>query len=853
MRKATSRCGIAFTARWANENLPTHWRTPAIATAVVLLIVAMPFWYTQLLPRSYIGVLTSETVELQLAHDAYVNLRSFPGHVETADNLFRSFLISRAGSAGSDEEILAVSGLARVLPDPGPLAEKLLADYWDARMRAARRDERRDDALLASLQALVLSTPQRRNRAAMLVADDYPLLLASLADEGRGDVVFDPDNLVLTEIRAAEVTQWSLEPQGLQQRESWSITALEVAPLVRRVFVDREGAVSRIGLTINISHARATDLRIKVIAPSGRAVEVDPNVDRASANQNLRIPASQLSELIGEPISGTWSLSVRDEELGVAGRLVGWNLNLNSQGLIEDFQRGLNIAEPVERETDNIWLSADGRFAVARATQSDSARVWDLAFAKPVRAVAVNELEQLIGLSSGARMLVTATQDTVNLWNTTTGRRSATLPVGAASATSMLTADGAHLFVQKRSDSDTTFELWSLETASLVAQLDVAGSPALVSLDSSGQRIAIADYDRAVRVWDFRSGSLIVQIDLTAQPSDVNLAAGGEVLGVVFGIDGISVWRIDSPAKPLLEEFASGRWQLAFSPSGTRVLAGGPARGFRVYDTSQGRVLGPPLGSGADQERNSLLTFSADEQIVVTSGHIEHLASLFVKTWQRPPTDTELRGLIDSFILEEVLYREARAIGLDQDDTIIRRRLKQKMEFLVDDFSAADPSDVDLQQFMDDDPERFRTDARISFEHVYLVDPAPGAVSATLATLQSNESLEAELPGLAGLLPRRFANASETTVAGQFGAAFKNVLFALDVDRWTGPVESPFGVHLIRIGEIEEGRVPPLPEIRDIVQRDWLSARRRSAQAAFFEQLRLKYAITIEGYGPPDL
>ena len=193
--------------------------------------------------------------------------------------------------------------------------------------------------------------------------------------------------------------------------------------------MDREGAVSRIGLTINISHARVTDLRIKVIAPSGRAVEVHPNVDRASANQDLRIPASQLSELIGEPLSGTWSLSVRDEELGVAGRLVGWNLNLNSQGLIEDFQRGLNIAEPVERETDNIWLSADGRFAVARATQSDSARVWDLAFAKPVRAVAVNELEQLIGLSSGARMLVTATQDTVNLWNTTTGRRSATLPV----------------------------------------------------------------------------------------------------------------------------------------------------------------------------------------------------------------------------------------------------------------------------------------------------------------------------------------------------------------------------------------------------------------------------------------
>jgi len=632
--------GAVFTARWANENLPTHWRTPAIAAAVVLLIVALPFWYTQLLPRSYINVMTSDTVELTLAQDAYVNLRSFPGHVEAADNLFRSFLISRAGYAGSDEEIRTISGLARELPDPGPLPEQLLADYWDGKMRVARRDERRDDALLASLESLVLSTPQRRNRAAMLVADDYPMLLASLADEGRGNVVFDPDNLLLTEVRAAAVTQWSLEPQGLQQRESWSITALEVAPLVRRVIVDREGTVSRIRLTINISHSRATDLRIKVIAPSGRAVEVDPNVDRASANQDLRIPASQLGELIGEPLNGTWSLSVRDEELGVAGRLVGWNLNLNSQGLVEDFQRGLNIADPVERETDNIWLSADGRFAVARATQSDSARVWDLAFAKPVRAVAVNELEQLIGLSSGARMLVTATQDTVNLWDTTSGRRSATLPVGAASATSMLTADGAHLFVQRRGDSDTTFELWSLETASLVAELDVAGTPALVSLDSNGQRIAIADYDRAVRVWDFRSGSLIVQIDLAAQPSEISLAAGGEVLGVVFGFDGISIWRIDSPARPLLEDFARGRWQLAFSPSGTRLLAGGPARGFQVYDTSQGRLLGPPLGSGADQDRDSLLAFSADEQIVVTGG-----AAATARFWRAPnlpaPNETE--------------------------------------------------------------------------------------------------------------------------------------------------------------------------------------------------------------------
>ncbi len=243
---------------------------------------------------------------------------------------------------------------------------------------------------------------------------------------------------------------------------------------------------------------------------------------------------------------------------------------------------------------------------------------------------------------------------------------------------------------------------------------------------------------------------------------------------------------------------------------------------------------------------------TGDEQIIVTSGHIEHLASLFVKTWQRPPTDVELRGLIDSFILEEVLYREATAIGLDQDDTIIRRRLKQKMEFLVDDFSAADPSDTDLQQFLDDDPERFRIDARITFEHVYLVDAEANTIDAMLVALQSGIPPDPGIAVPSGLLPRRFADATETTISGQFGERFKNAIFALDVDQWTGPIESPFGVHLVKVEQIEEARVPSVSENRKVIERDWLADRRRSAQKALFDQLKAKYSITIEEYAAPD-
>ncbi len=609
-----------FTARWANENLKINWRSIAIAAAVVFIMIAVPFWYTQLLPDSYVDVLMSDTTELDAAHEAYVDLRSFPGHVAAADNLFRGYIRRRALAATDEEQLAEVSALAATLPDAGRFPDELRADFWDRRLATATRGEHRDAALIDALEALVLSTPERRRRAAALVADDYPLLRATLPVEVGGDLVFDPGGMLFTENRGATILQWTVGPQGLQRRDDWTITALEVTPLVRRVIVDREGKVGRIGLTLNLSHARATDLRIKLIAPSGRAVEVQAGIDRASANQDIRIPAAQLHDLVGEPLSGTWSLSIRDEALGVAGHLVGWNLSLNSQGVVEDFQRGLDVPEPVARETDHVWFSKDGRYAVARAMRSDSARIWDLEFAKPVRAVAVSEQEHLIGLSRGAQLLVTATQDAIHLWDIGTGGRMATLATGSSVTAPMLTDDGTHLLVQRRRGGDTHFELWSLESASIAATLDIAGAPALVSPDAGGDRLAVADFDRAVRVWDLDDGSLLAQVDLEAQPSGISLSAGGDVLGVVAGQGGASLWRLDRAKRPMLAVYGDGRWQLAFSPSGSKALVGTPEAGFHLYDTGDGRLIGPPLGAGGSSRQASPLAFGADEQSVVTGG-----------------------------------------------------------------------------------------------------------------------------------------------------------------------------------------------------------------------------------------
>lgn len=620
-----NRCYAAvFTARWANENLPAQWRGPAVAAGLLLVMLAIPFWYTQLLPNGYVEVLTSPQSELQLAHDAHANFRSFPGHSETADGLYRRFLETRAAIATDSSDIEAIAAMAAELPDAGRLPEELLASFWDRKTNAAMRSEMREEALLASLQALVLSTPQRRQRAAMLVADDLPLLLHSQPLEATGAAVFDPVNMTLTKANGAVMSQWRWDGKSVVRNEDWSVTALEVTPLVRRVIVDQAGSVSRIGLTLNISHPRPADLRIKVIAPSGRAVEVETGIERASSTDDIRVDSAQLRELLGEQINGTWSLSVRDEALGVAGHLVGWNLKLNSQGVVEDFERGLNIPDPVERETDNLWFSKDGRYVIARATQSDSARIWDLAFAAPVRAVAVGEGEQLIGLDAGARHLLTATQETVNVWNTSSGDRVSTLSIGAASSNSQFTADGMHLFVQRRGDVDTAIELWSLEAAQRKASITVAGTPALVASDASGSVLAVADYDRAVRIWNIGSGELLAQISLNSQPSKISLAASGDVLGVVSGNEGVSLWSVAAPQQPLLEKQGPGPWRLLFSPSGSGLIAGTRALGYQVYRSADGSLLGPALGPGASSIA-SVLAFSSDEQTVVTGSADERL------------------------------------------------------------------------------------------------------------------------------------------------------------------------------------------------------------------------------------
>jgi PPIC-type PPIASE domain len=241
---------------------------------------------------------------------------------------------------------------------------------------------------------------------------------------------------------------------------------------------------------------------------------------------------------------------------------------------------------------------------------------------------------------------------------------------------------------------------------------------------------------------------------------------------------------------------------------------------------------------------------AGDEQIIVTAGHIEHLTTLFLKSRQRLPTDTELKGLIDDFVVEEVLYREAKSIGLDQDDTIIRRRLRQKMEFLFEDFSRVEPTRVELQKFLADNPEQFKTEARITFEHVYFKDSSRAEAMVLLSELRTTGAAPPDDMFLSGLLPPHFEFAREAEIGAQLGRDFASRLLSLEPGKWTGPVDSPFGVHLVYIEEIIPGRLPELDEVTDIVTRDWQVVSRAESEKEILEALRAKYTVTIETLQP---
>jgi hypothetical protein len=245
-------------------------------------------------------------------------------------------------------------------------------------------------------------------------------------------------------------------------------------------------------------------------------------------------------------------------------------------------------------------------------------------------------------------------------------------------------------------------------------------------------------------------------------------------------------------------------------------------------------------------------------KIVITPGQVEHLEDSFARAHQRPPDPDELKGLIRDYVREEVYYREALALGLDRDDAPIRQRLRQKMEFISEDVAAqAQPTEEQLRSYLNEHPEKFRVDKHFTFSQIYLDPPRhrrnmDSDAQQMLAQLNKiGPRADVSNMGDPFLLEGNTQNVSSRDVARDYGEKFAASLEELPLGKWSGPVESGLGMHLVCVTNRTDGRLPQLDEVREAVRSEWANEYRLESNRKFYEALLNRYTVTVELPPPP--
>ncbi len=253
------------------------------------------------------------------------------------------------------------------------------------------------------------------------------------------------------------------------------------------------------------------------------------------------------------------------------------------------------------------------------------------------------------------------------------------------------------------------------------------------------------------------------------------------------------------------------------------------------------------------------LVFNTDpstrKQITVTSEQLQQLENGFANTWMRPATQKELEGLIADHIRNEVFYREALAMGLEENDQVIRNRMRQKLELLMDNMASANvPSEQMLEAFLQENAKDFKKDYQVSFIQVF-VNPElhsdPRIVAENLLD-QLHNGVSHEDLGDRTLMGYAFPEYSQTDVGRRFGTDFARQIMLVKSNDWSGPLNSGIGLHLIRIDHFEEGTLPELSEIRKSVEREWMARQKSELKAAAYEKLLEGYDVQIEEEGDSE-
>jgi hypothetical protein len=251
---------------------------------------------------------------------------------------------------------------------------------------------------------------------------------------------------------------------------------------------------------------------------------------------------------------------------------------------------------------------------------------------------------------------------------------------------------------------------------------------------------------------------------------------------------------------------------------------------------------GPPV-DGQDQAR-----------IAFTVADVAQVSATFERTWSRPPTTVELQKAFEQYVRSEVLYREALARGLDRNDPVVRMSLVRKITMLgTAAAQATEPTDEELQAYFELRSERYRIPASLTLIQLYLNrdrrgDSVAEDAAQLLATLADEDPGPEELAGFgdSSMLPNVARNASEDELARTFGNEFRDTVVSLPVGQWQGPVESGFGLHLVKITSREDSRIPQWIEVRDRIVTDLAYEGRKAAEDQFYAEVLPRYQVVYE-------
>jgi WD40 repeat protein len=663
----------AFPSRWIRKSVPFDWQKIGKAAAFALLIVGLPYWYAQVLPRSFVAKLEAPGTDFQTAEQAYVGLRRLPGFGDQAERLFAIVLERQSAAAGSWDSALAIDVQLRALPGYRERADDLLAEFWQRQAASAEAGEMRDRALIYRLRALDVRTAGRENRASSLIGQDYPSLITGIRPGARIDALgIDASGSgVVTLTEGHLVQMWDAQsgrPMG--QPGGFPALAEEFVTVRRRVSIETPGKVRNAKLIVTLRHPQPSDLQIRLVAPSGQAVVIpvrrqQPDDDPAFIFESAS--DGGIKSLTGENAQGTWTLEVEDQLTGTSGFLDGWELVLSNKDghRVEDlFSNPILLADPRPTLQVEVVLSPDGRRVAAVSANHETRgflQIWDTAQGTVTARAPVEAGPRVMAFDAAGQFLITGSAGVpghLSVWRAAAGQElmSVDSELGFRTAPVVSSAGSVLAVAEIVTAGDSRVRLLDLAAMEERRSIGIAGEVSGLALGPDGGLLATLDRENVVGVWDTAAKRLLMQLPHDLGVQRMVFDPSGRWLATVDA-GGISrVWTLgaadETGSRLIVSRDSWDPLSLTFSNDGALLLLRGRGRTFEVLSLPSGmpataalRHSGdwrPDDGRSASGHPVSRAFGDQDSRIVTGRGGV------MARVWAIPPRESATEASVTS-------------------------------------------------------------------------------------------------------------------------------------------------------------------------------------------------------------